>query len=169
MSDHVDQTTLPNSFPTDESTFNNLSKEVIPIIKTLVKLCEEQGLFIKIINRSTVIRRCLVTDLDFDITAAHEATKSLTNLAYHNFGLAFGIGIYEKSAFGQLKYLDHTILYDKVGKIGESIGLTWAGNHPFLSNLRYFELRPHWADQMSDKEMMNELYRRKDKKIDLLT
>lgn len=169
MSDRVDKSTLLNSFPTDEVEFSNLSEEIIPIIQTLVKLCEAQGLFIKIINRSTVIRRCLMSELDFDLTAAHEATESLTNLAYHNFGLAFGIGIYEKSPFGQLKYVDHKILYDQVGKIGESIGLTWAGNHPLLSDLRYFELRPSWAKHMSNNEMMNELYRRKNAKISLLT
>lgn len=168
MTNQVDQTTVVNAISAEENELNNLSPEILPTIKTLINLCAAQGLFIKIKNRSTVIRRCLMSDLDFDITAAYEATGSLTNLAYHNFGLAFGIGIYESSAFGKLKYIDHKALYDKVGKIGESIGLTWAGNHPLLSNLRYFELRPHWASQMSDKEMMNELYRRKDAKLGLL-
>lgn len=168
MNDQVDRTTVVDVISTEEAELYNLSPEILPTIKTLIDLCAAQGLFIKIKNRSTVIRRCLMSDLDFDITAAYEATESLTNLAYHNFGLAFGIAIYESSAFGKLKYVDHKALYDKAGKIGEAIGLTWAGNHPFLSNLRYFELRPQWAKQMNDKEMMNELYRRKDAKLGLL-
>lgn len=169
MSEQVDDTALFNTLFANANEFSNLSKEIFPTIKTLLKLCAEQGIFVKIINRSTVVRRCLMSDLGFDITAAYEGVENLTNLAYYNFGLAFGIGIYEKTAFGQLKYVDHKILYNKVGKIGESIGLTWAGNHPFLSNLRYFELRPQWANNMSDKEMMNELYRRKNAKLSLLT
>ncbi|RYG09838.1 MAG: hypothetical protein EOO07_23180 [Chitinophagaceae bacterium] len=151
-----------------ENEFKNISDEILPKIKTLIGLCAAHGLYIKVLNRATVIRRCLINDLDFDVKSAFDATENHMDLAYYNFGLAFGIGIYESSAFGVLKYLDHKALYDKVGKIGESIGLTWAANHPFLSNLRYFELRPDWANGMTEKEMMNELYRRKNAKISLL-
>ncbi|MNK00636.1 hypothetical protein D3C87_184250 [compost metagenome] len=169
MSNHVDDNIiLYNSILSDSNEFHNVSNEIIPLINSLISLCAEQGLFIRILNRSTIVRKCLMDDLDFDITAAYEATENLTNFTYHNFGLAFGVGIYESAASGQLKYLDHKMLYDKVAKIGESIGLTWAGNHPFLSNLRYFELRPNWANNMNDKEMMNELYRRKEAKVSLL-
>lgn len=169
MSNHVDDNLMFfNDTPSDDNGFHNLSIEILPTIKNLISLCAEQGLFIKILNRSTVVRKCLIDSLNFDITAAYEATENLTNITYHNFGLAFGVGIYECSASGKLKYLDHKMLYDRVAKIGESIGLTWAGNHPFLSNLRYFELRPNWANNMNDKDMMNELYRRKDAQVSLL-
>ncbi|SOD12172.1 hypothetical protein [Pedobacter xixiisoli] len=169
MSNHVDDNLMIiNDINSNDSEFYNVSSEILPTIKTLISLCAEQGLFIKILNRSTVVRKYLIDNLDFDITAAYEATENPTNITYHNFGLAFGVGIYESSASGKLKYLDHKMLYDKVAKIGESIGLTWAGNLPFLSNLRYFELRPNWASNMNDKEMMNELYRRKDAQVSLL-
>lgn len=163
-----DQPTFFNEMLSTENEFHHVSNEILPMIKTLISLCAEQGLFIKILNRSTVIRKCLIDHLNFDITAAYELTENLTNISYHNFGLAFGVGIYECSASGRLKYLDHKMLYDKVAKIGESIGLTWAGSHPFLTNLRYFELRPNWAKQMNDKEIMNELYRRKNAQVSLL-
>jgi len=169
MSNHVDSDAqLRKGIIAEESEFQNVSTEIMPTIKALISLCAEHGLFVKILNRATVIRRCLINDLEFDIKSAYEATENHMDLTYHNFGLAFGVGIYESSAFGQLKYLDHKILYDKVGKLGESIGLTWAANHPLLSNLRYFEFRPNWAADMTDKEMMNELYRRKSAKTSLL-
>lgn len=165
LPNHVD---IFNGINTEEHEFKNVSEEILPTIKNLISLCAAHGLFIKIVNRATVIRRCLINDLNFDMTSAHDATENHMDFAYHNFGLAFGVGIYESSASGKLKYVDHKILYDKVGKIGQSIGLTWAANHPFLSNLRYFELRPNWATNMTDKEMINELYRRKNAKVSLL-
>lgn len=169
MSNHVADDMVPvGSFTEQEDQFRNISNEILPIVKELISRCAAHGLFIKILSRNTVIRRCLINDLNFDITAAYEATENQIDFTYHNFGLAFGIGIYESSACGKLKYLDHQVFYDKVGSIGESIGLTWAGNHPFLSNLRYFELRPTWATSMNDKEMISELYRRKDAQISLI-
>lgn len=169
MSNHVDDNIiLGNDIVSDDNEFNNVSIEILPTIKSLISLCAEQGLFIKILNRATVVRKCLMDDLNFDVTAAFEITENLSIVSYDNCGLAFGVGIYESSASGQLKYLDHKMFYDKVAKIGESIGLTWAGKHPFLSNLRYFELRPNWANNMNDHEMVAELYRRKEAKVSLL-
>lgn len=146
---------------------HNLSSEIIPYIHKLILLCEEKGFFIKILNRATVICKSLINDLSFDITATHEAMKS-ANFSHPNFGLAFGVGIYESSTLGHLKYLDHQSFYDKVGKLGESIGLKWAANHEVLKSLRYFELRPEWALNMDDKEMNNELYKRKQANLSLL-
>ncbi|MGV3547516.1 MAG: hypothetical protein ACO1N4_10675 [Pedobacter sp.] len=169
MSNHVaDDLVAATSSTTQENQFSNISDEILPLVKELIGHCAAKGLFIKILSRNTVVRRSLINDLDFDFTAAFEATESPADLAYHNFGLAFGVGIYESSACGQLRYLDHQVFYDKVGRIGESIGLTWAGNHPILSSLRYFELRPTWAAAMSEKEMISELYRRKNAQISLI-
>ncbi|WP_162796060.1 M15 family metallopeptidase domain-containing protein [Pedobacter nanyangensis] len=146
----------------------NISEEIIPLVNKLITLCQEHGFFIKILSRSTVIRKSLMNDLAFDFIAAYETTKDSLSLSYHNFGLAFGVGIYECSALGQLKYLDHEVLYDKVGKLGESLGFTWASKHQSLRHLRYFELKPHWAKGLNDRDMMNELYRRKQANVSLL-
>jgi len=168
MSNQVDDNLIFFNDPTAYHEIDNVSHEILPAIKMLIGLCAEQGLFVKILNRSTMVRKCLMENLDFDITAAFEATENLSNLTYRTFGLAFGVGIYECSASGSLKYIDHKMLYDKVAKIGESIGLTWAGNHPSLSNLRYFEMRPTWANDMNDHDMVNELYRRQNAQLNLL-
>ena len=157
-----------SSFYQDDNSFN-ISEEIMPLVNKLITLCQEHGFFIKILNRSTIIRKSLMNDLAFDFIAAYETTQESLNLSYHNFGLAFGVGIYECSALGQLKYLDHEVLYDKVGKLGESLGFTWASKHQSLRHLRYFELKPQWAKDLSDREMMNELYRRKQANVSLLT
>ncbi|WP_461790980.1 M15 family metallopeptidase domain-containing protein [Pedobacter sp.] len=149
------------------SDVNNICEELLPLVKRLISLCAANGFYVKIINRNTIIRNYLMDQLSFDFVAIQEATDQI-KLSYHNHGLAFGIGIYESSASGKLKYVDHDVLYDKVAKLGESIGLVWAGRQTAMPNLRYFEFRPEWARNISDNEMMNELYRRKQTNTSLL-
>ena len=44
MSEQVDETALFNTLFADANEFSNLSKEVFPTIKTLLKLCAEHGI-----------------------------------------------------------------------------------------------------------------------------
>lgn len=168
LSDVTLDLTLDTQFYASGSDFNNISEEIIPLVKRLISLCAASGFYIKIINRSTIIRKYLMDQLSFDFVAAQEACEQIT-LSYHNHGLAFGVGIYESTPSGKLKYIDHEAFYEKVAKLGESIGLTWAGRQASMVNLRYFEFKPEWAKNISDNEMMNELYRRKLAKHSLLT
>jgi peptidoglycan L-alanyl-D-glutamate endopeptidase CwlK len=162
---HYLEDTCPQPSPILTDT-TNISEEIMPLVMKLIGLCASQGLFIKIINRSTVVRSGLLNKAWFE--GEQGSTDEYLHLSYHNFGLAFEVGIYESSAFGRLKYLDHQMLYDKVGQIGETIGLNWACNNQLFKHLRYFELRPTWAAEMSDRDMINELYRRKQAKLSLL-
>jgi hypothetical protein len=168
LKDAVLDLTADTQLYASASDFTNISQEIIPMVKRLINVCAANGFYVKIINRNTIIRKYLMDQLSFDFVATQEATDQI-KLSYHNHGLAFGIGIYESSASGKLKYVDHDVLYDKVAKLGESLGFTWAGRQASMPNLRYFEFRPEWAKNISDNEMMNELYRRKMANNSLLT
>ncbi|MGE6219910.1 hypothetical protein ACQKCH_08780 [Nubsella zeaxanthinifaciens] len=168
LSDATLDLTVDTQFYASASDFNNIAEEIIPMVKKLISLCAANGFYVKIINRNTIIRKYLMDQLAFDFVAAKEASEQI-RLSYHNHGLAFGIGIYESSASGKLKYVDHEVIYNQVARLGESIGFTWAGRQASMPNLRYFEFRPEWARNISDNEMMNELYRRKLANCSLLT
>lgn len=168
-STHLVNTSMPFNGISSDNDFQNISPEIIPLVAKLIDLCKSKGFFIKILDRSTAIRRFLIEELSFDIMDAIKATESEVGLAYPNFGLAFGVGIYESSALGHLRYINHQFLYNKVGEIGETIGLTWASNACGLANLRYFEFRPSWSKCMSDVEMINELHRRNKNQLSLLS
>ncbi|WP_199118319.1 M15 family metallopeptidase [Pedobacter sp. ASV28] len=149
----------------NEEVLDLMPLELIPFAKELINICSENGIYIRLTNRSTVVH---VHQNEVNSTIVRQDfEQGDINLNYHNFGLAFGVGIYESNALGELKYRDHPILYDKVAKLGESIGLTWGGNKMF-TRLRYFELRPAWAVRMRENDMINELYRRKEANINLL-
>ena len=137
--------------PHNEIILQNMSKELAPFAKELIRLANAQGIQIRLIN-------CEDTD---------SVNKSC--LCNHQFGLSFEIWIFDKTSTGDYIYNDNSPLYNKVAKLGESIGLTWAGKQKtFTSNLPHFELRPAWAVAMNENDMVKELCRRKRENLSLL-
>jgi peptidoglycan LD-endopeptidase CwlK len=104
-----------------------------PVVRTkaelLVSRCLEAGLKIKIADTFR-------TKAEQDAIPAAN-TKVKYPLSMHNWGLAFdifrddGAGIYNQSGG----------LFEKAGKIGESIGLTWGGSWASFRDLPHFEDR----------------------------
>lgn len=137
--------------PHNEIILQNMTRELAPFAKELIRLANAQGIHIRLINcegNDSPTQRCLCD---------------------HHFGLSFEIWIFDKTSTGEFIYNDNSPLYNKVAKLGESIGLTWAGNRKtFTSNLPYFELRPAWAVTMNENEMVQELRRRKKENLSLL-
>jgi hypothetical protein len=116
--------------------------------KNLFCLSEEQGINIRVLSG---IR-------------SDEGPK----LSMQSFGLTFDIGIFDQTTSGELIYNGNVLLYANVAKLAESIGLTWAADQKTFSHQSRFELRPAWALRMNEKEMLNELKRRKEKNLNLL-
>jgi peptidoglycan L-alanyl-D-glutamate endopeptidase CwlK len=74
----------------------------------------------------------------------------------HNFGTAFDIGVFEGN-----QYLDDSPKYKAVGVLGMELGLEWGGNWKTIVDQPHFQLRPTWANGMSERSMLAELRRRK--------
>ncbi len=134
--------------PHNEDMLSKMTKEIAPFAKELIYLSEEQGINIRLLGGVA-------------INEDHESTM-------HNFGLAFDIGVFDQTTYGELIYNGNVLLYANVAKLAESIGLTWAANQKTFSHQSRFELRPAWALRMNDKEMLNELKRRKKANLNLL-
>ena len=73
----------------------------------------------------------------------------------HNFGIAFDIGVFEGN-----RYLPDSPKYKAVGVLGEDMGLEWGGNWKSIVDQPHFQLRPAWAQGMSNRNMLAELRRR---------
>ncbi len=131
------------------SILQTLSKEVLPFAHELINLATAKGLSIRLMN-------CICED-----------TKQ-KKAAENNFGLTFGVGIFEKDENGELIYQDNSPLYVLLAQLGESIGLTWAGDRKTFTSQPHFHLRPAWAATMKESEMLQELSRRKAANINLL-
>lgn len=78
----------------------------------------------------------------------------------HNFGIAFDIGVFEGS-----KYLTASPKYKAVGALGIDLGLEWGGNWKTIVDEPHFQLRPTWAMNLSEKQMLTELRSRHEQNL----
>ena len=55
------------------------------------------------------------------------------------------------------RYLDESPAYKAVGALGIKLGLEWGGNWKTIQDEPHFQLRPAWAREMSERDMLAEL------------
>jgi peptidoglycan LD-endopeptidase CwlK len=99
--------------------------------------------------------RCSLANIDIIITQTYrtieeqdalyaqgrtEPGKTVTNArggdSFHNYRVAFDIAVMKK---GKVDWGD-TKTYEKVGKLGEELGLEWGGNFKSIKDLPHFQL-----------------------------
>lgn len=130
--------------PLNEVFLKSMTKEVVPFAIELIRLAAEKDIHIRLMDH-----------------AADDALKT-------DFGLVFVVGIFEKLPNGDYLYKEQSPLYAELAQLGESIGLTWARDKKTFSSFSSFELRPAWAVQMKETDMIKELGRRRKENISLL-
>lgn len=140
-----------------EKTIATLLPEVQPIARALVQKAALAGIKIKVISG-------LRSYAEQDDLYAQGRTKPgsiVTNVrgghSNHNFGIAFDIGVFEGS-----QYLPESPKYKAVGVLGMDLGLEWGGNWKTIVDQPHFQLRPAWAADMTERQMLAELRTRHD-------
>lgn len=135
-----------------EKSIATLLPEVQPLARALVRKAALSGIQIKILSG-------LRTYAEQDELYALGRTKpgvKVTNArgghSNHNFGIAFDIGVFEGN-----KYLADSAKYKAVGVLGMDMGLEWGGNWKTIVDQPHFQLRPSWANSLSEKAMLAEL------------
>jgi len=107
----------------------HLHKTVHAKAELLVSRCLEVGLKVKITDT-------LRTEAEQNAIPAAN-TKAKYPMSMHNWGLAFDIC----RADGKGAYDTSDAFFEKVGRIGESIDLTWGGSWTSFRDLPHFEDR----------------------------
>jgi peptidoglycan LD-endopeptidase CwlK len=140
-----------------EKAIATLLPQVQPYARALVKKAAQHGITIKVISG-------LRTYAEQDELFAQGRTKPgriVTNarggFSNHNFGIAFDVGVFEGTS-----YLDESPKYKAVGALGMDMGLEWGGNWKTIVDEPHFQLRPKWAGDMKERDMLAELRTRKD-------
>ena len=140
-----------------EKTIASLLPEVQPIARALVQKAALSGIKIKVISG-------LRTYAEQDALYAQGRTKPgkiVTNAkggySNHNFGIAFDIGVFEGS-----QYLEESSKYQAVGVLGMDLGLEWGGNWKTFVDQPHYQLRPTWASDFAERQMLAELRLRHD-------
>lgn len=158
---------LPQQAPqdayTDERSERNiatLQAHVQPYARALYFKCKDHGLSIKIIDGTRTFAeqdalwrkgrdaRGKVIDKGKTVTGAKGGYSN------HNFGLAFDVGFFRGKV-----YVTDSNAYAPIGVLGQELGLEWGGTWRTRFDPPHFQLRPAWASDMSEREMIAELRR----------
>lgn len=140
-----------------EKVIATLLPEVRPIARMLVQKAAQAGVRIKILSG---LRTYAEQDALFAkgrTAPGPKVTNARGGYSNHNFGIAFDVGVFEGA-----RYLGESPKYRAVGALGADLGLEWGGNWKTLVDQPHFQLRPAWAAELSEREMLAELRERND-------
>jgi peptidoglycan L-alanyl-D-glutamate endopeptidase CwlK len=138
--------------PRSEKVIATLLPEVKPVARALVQKAALSGIRIKVISgfRTYVEQDALY--VQGRTAPGSVVTKARGGYSNHNFGIAFDVGVFEGNT-----YLDDSPKYKAVGVLGTDLGLEWGGNWKTIVDQPHFQLRPSWAADMTEKEMLADL------------
>ena len=82
----------------------------------------------------------------------------------HNFGIAFDVTIFTGSSDPEKAKTPvyESPVYKAIGALGTDLGLEWGGNWKTIVDEPHFQLRPGWAADLSESDMLADLRKRKD-------
>lgn len=140
-----------------EKVIATLLPEVQPYARALVSRAAQHGITIKVISGLRTYDEQNDLFSQGRTKPGRVVTKARAGFSNHNFGIAFDIGVFEGN-----KYLDDSPKYKAVGVLGMDLGLEWGGNWKTIVDEPHFQLRPKWAAEMPERDMLAELRTRND-------
>ena len=141
-----------------ERNIATLLPQVQPLARTLVESAAAVGIAIKVISGTRTYEEQNTLYEQGRSKPDRVVTNARGGYSNHNFGIAFDIGVFEGG-----RYLAESPAYKAVGAIGMKLGLEWGGNWKSIQDEPHFQLRPAWAREMSEREMLAELRVRRER------
>jgi peptidoglycan L-alanyl-D-glutamate endopeptidase CwlK len=140
-----------------EKTIATLLPEVQPFARALVHKAVANNMNIKILSGLRTYDEQNALYAQGRSVPGNKVTNAKGGFSNHNFGIAFDIGIFEGA-----KYLGDSPKYKAVGVLGMELGLEWGGNWKTIVDQPHYQLRPLWATNMAERDMLAELRARKE-------
>jgi peptidoglycan LD-endopeptidase CwlK len=141
--------------PRSEKAIAALQPEVRPYARALVLKAASMGITIKIISGLRTYEEQNALFAQGRTKAGKIVTNARGGFSNHNFGIAFDIGVFDGSS-----YIPESPRYKAVGALGTELGLEWGGNWKTIKDEPHFQLRPKWAGEMAERDMLAELRNR---------
>ena len=148
----ITDTGMPLADTRSEKNIATLLPEVRPMARALVQKAAAIGIRIKIISGFRTYEEQAALYAQGRTAPGAIVTNARPGYSNHNFGIAFDIGVFEGSS-----YLTESPKYNAVGALGIDIGLDWGGAWTSIVDAPHFQLRPAWAADMADRQMLAEL------------
>lgn len=139
-----------------ERNIATLLPQVQPLARALIESAAAIGIAIKVISGTRTYEEQDALYEQGRTKPGRVVTNARGGYSNHNFGIAFDIGVFEGG-----RYLDESPAYKAVGAIGMKLGLEWGGNWKTIQDEPHFQLRPAWARNLSERDMLAELRARR--------
>lgn len=146
-----------------EGIIMTLLPRVRPFARALIEKAANQGIIIKVTSGT----RSFAEQDDLFAQGRTKPGKKVTNarggFSNHNFGIAFDVTIFTGSSDPEKAKTPvfESPIYKAVGALGTELGLEWGGNWKTIVDEPHFQLRPGWAANLSEKDMLADLRDRK--------
>jgi peptidoglycan L-alanyl-D-glutamate endopeptidase CwlK len=141
--------------PRSEKVIGTLLPEVRPLARALVHRAAEGGVRIKIISGHRSYEEQDALYARGRTLPGNKITNARGGYSNHNFGLAFDVGVFEGN-----QYLGDSPKYKAVGVLGMDLGLEWGGSWKSIVDQPHFQLRPGWACDLPERQMLAQLRER---------
>ena len=132
-----------------EKVIATLQPEVRPYARALVLKAASMGITIKVISGLRTFAEQDALYAKGRTRPGPKVTNARGGYSNHNFGIAFDIGV-----FNGASYIPESPRYKAVGALGVELGLEWGGNWKTIKDEPHFQLRPAWARNGSESEML---------------
>jgi peptidoglycan L-alanyl-D-glutamate endopeptidase CwlK len=146
----------PDLDPRSQKNIDTLLPQVRPYAIALIQKAKLNGINIKIISGLRTYEEQDALFAKGRPDNGPPVTNAKGGQSNHNFGIAFDIGIFEGG-----KYLGSSPKYKAVGVLATDLGLEWGGNWKSIKDEPHFQLRPSWAREMTERDMLAALRKRK--------
>ena len=135
-----------------EKVIATLLPEVQPMARALVQKATAAGISIRIISGLRTYAEQDALYAQGRTAPGNVVTNARGGYSNHNFGIAFDIGVFEGN-----RYLGDSPKYKAVGVLGMDLGLEWGGSWKTIVDQPHYQLRPSWAADLSERQMLAEL------------
>jgi peptidoglycan L-alanyl-D-glutamate endopeptidase CwlK len=122
--------------PRTETNIKTLLPAAQEKAREFMAACLAAGITLKIIGGTRTYDEQNALYEQGRTTSGSIVTNARGGYSWHNFGIAWDIGIFVDS-----KYLDESPLYAKAGAIGKSLGLEWGGDWTTIQDEPHFQLK----------------------------
>lgn len=122
-----------------EKNIATLAPEVQPLARSLIERAVAQGINAKVISGTRSYEEQNELYAQGRSKAGKIVTKARGGYSWHNFGLAFDIGIFSAD---NKTYYGESNAYATCGKIGKELGLDWGGDWKDFQDEPHYQWNP---------------------------
>ena len=139
-----------------EKAIATLLPQVQPMARALVQKAAVSGIAIRILSGLRSYEEQDALYAQGRSAPGSIVTNARGGYSNHNFGIAFDVGVFEGN-----RYLGDSPKYKAVGVLGMDLGLEWGGSWKTIVDQPHYQLRPGWAADLSERQMLAEMRSRR--------